>query len=72
MVVGVIVAAPSAPYPGPHMDEWWVLMGSGAMVCLGGSVIGLLLTAIGGVLVAGGAVATLIALGLGFPAEDLE
>ena len=47
-------------------------MGSGALVCLLGFAIGLLLTAIGGVLVAGGAVATLISLGLGFPVEDQD
>ena len=72
MVVGVIIAAPSAPYPGPQMDEWWILMGSGALVCLLGFAIGLLRAAIGGVLVAGGAVATLISLGLGFPVEDQD
>jgi hypothetical protein len=72
MIIGVIVSAPVASYPGPQMDEWWMLMGAGAMVVLLGFAVGLLLSTIGGVLVAGGAVATLISLGLGFPVDDLD
>lgn len=72
MIIGVVLSAPVASLPGPQIDEWWMLMGAGTMVVLLGFAVGLLLSTIGGVLVAGGAVTTLIALGLGFPVDDLD
>lgn len=69
MLVGVIISAPHARQPGPFLVEWWTVLAVATMVCLVGFALGFAVDA-AGIVSAAGAIAALIAVGLGSPPQD--
>lgn len=67
LVVGLVISAPDAGAPGPHLTGWWTMLAVGTLACLIGVVVGLVLPVIGAVILSGGAIAALIAVCLGAP-----
>lgn len=65
LVTGVVISAPYAGNPGPYLRDWWSVLGVAALVCLVGFGALFLSEVAGGVLVTVGAVAALVAVGLG-------
>ncbi|MGK2954681.1 MAG: hypothetical protein ACSLFI_03290 [Solirubrobacterales bacterium] len=70
VIVGVVVSAPFASFAGPFIVEWWTALAICALVCLTGFALGFLATALGGVVLAVGAIAALVVVALGSPALD--
>ncbi|MBK5109793.1 MAG: hypothetical protein JJE10_00330 [Thermoleophilia bacterium] len=67
LVLGVVVSAPDAGAPGPHLSDWWTVLALGSLACLIGVVLGLLLPVPGAIILSAGAIAALVAVGLGSP-----
>lgn len=67
LVLGVVISAPDAGTPGPHLSEWWTVLAVGSLAALAGVVVGLVLPVIGAVILSAGAIAGLIAVCLGAP-----
>jgi hypothetical protein len=67
LIVGVVISAPDAGEPGPHLNQWWTVLASGSLACLAGVVIGLLLPVVGAVVLSVGAIVALVAVALGAP-----
>ena len=65
LFTGVIIAAPYASIPGPYLRDWWSVLGVAALVCLVGFGVWFASEVAGGVLITVGAVAALVAVGLG-------
>jgi len=65
LFVGVIISAPYAGNPGPYLRDWWSVLGVTALVCLVGIGVWFASEVAGNVLITVGAVAALVAVGLG-------
>lgn len=72
MLLGTVVAAPYARMNGAYIEEWWTAMALASLLCLGGFAAGIFLPLIGGILLAIGAVASLIVVGLSTPPRSGE
>ena len=67
LIFGVVLSAPAGRHPGPFMVEWWTVLALGALAVLIGFGLGFWLTAIGGLVLAAGAVTALVAVFFGTP-----
>lgn len=70
LVLGVVIAAPAGRHPGPFMVEWWSVAAIGALACLIGFGLTFAVAWLGGIVLVAGAVAALVAIGLGTPVEE--
>lgn len=70
LVLGVVLAAPVASRPGPHMDGWWAVCAVAALAALAGFGLGFVAGWLGGIVLTGAAVTALVAIALGTPAAD--
>ena len=69
LVVGVVLAAPSARSRGPYIEQWWNAIAASSLLCLTGFGLELLLPVVGGILITAGGVVVLVAVALGTPPE---